>query len=139
MEESPFDISIEDKHRLAIVTLQQIIKLGTFTAGQWHADNFLVTNAKPVSRALIVFQINMHSKTHVPGTHSFLSLILKKPLLLKSSQNKKGQKFFFQVHSFWCLFLQLAVEKKTPKTVHLEIFSALLILKRLYINKRCLI
>lgn len=83
MEESPFDISIEDKHRLAIVTLQQIIKLGTFTAGQWHADNFLVTNAKPVSRALIVFQINMHSKTHVPGTHSSLSLILKKSYLHK--------------------------------------------------------
>ena len=83
MEESPFDISIEDKHRLAIVTLQQIIKLGTFTAGQWHADNFLVTNAKPVSRALIVFQINMHSKTHVPGTHSSLSLILRKSYLHK--------------------------------------------------------
>ena len=41
--------------------------------------------------------------------------------LLKSSQNKKGQKNF-QVHSFRCPFLQLAAEKKTPKTVHLEIF-----------------
>ena len=39
----------------------------------------------------------------------------------KSSQNKKGQTIF-QVHSFRCLFLQLAAEKKTPKTVHLEIF-----------------
>ena len=52
MEESPFDISIEDKHRLTIVTFQQIIKLGTFTVGQWHADNFLVTNKKPVKRLL---------------------------------------------------------------------------------------
>ena len=42
-------------------------------------------------------------------------------LLIKSSQNKKGQKNF-QVHSFRCLFLQLAAEKKTPKTVHLENF-----------------
>ena len=40
---------------------------------------------------------------------------------LKLSQNKKGQKNF-QVHSFQCLFLQLAAEKKTPKTVHLENF-----------------
>ena len=40
-------------------------------------------------------------------------------MLLKSSQNKKGQ--IFQVHSFRRLFLQLAAEKKTPKIVHLEI------------------
>ena len=39
--------------------------------------------------------------------------------LVKSSQNKMDQKNF-QVHSFRCLFLQLAAEKKTPKTVHLE-------------------
>ena len=43
MEESPFDVFIEDKHRIVIVILQQIIKLGTFTAGQWHPDNFFVT------------------------------------------------------------------------------------------------
>ena len=42
-------------------------------------------------------------------------------------QNKKGRKNF-QVHLFWCLFLQLAAEKKTPKTVHLENCSALFIL-----------
>ena len=51
-------------------------------------------------------------------------------ILIKSSQNKKDQKKF-QVDSFLCLFLQLAAEKKTPKTVHLEFFLALLILKRL--------
>ena len=32
---------------------------------------------------------------------------------------------------FRCLFLQLAAEKKTPKTVQLEFFLVLLILKRL--------
>ena len=68
MEESPFDISIEDKHRLAIVTLQQIIKLGTFTVGQWHADNFLVTNAKPVER-LLFFRLICIAR------HMFLALI----------------------------------------------------------------
>ena len=34
--------------------------------------------------------------------------------ILKASQNKKVQKNF-QVHRFWCLFLQLAADKKTPK------------------------
>ena len=38
-----------------------------------------------------------------------------------SSQNEKGQNIF-QVHSFRCLFLQLAAEKKTPKTVHRKFF-----------------
>ena len=53
--------------------------------------------------------------------------------VLKPSQNKKGQKKF-QVHRFWCPFLlQLAAEKKTPKTVHLENVLTLLILKWLYI------
>ena len=33
-----------------------------------------------------------------------------------------------QLHRFWCLFLQLAAEKKTPFLVQLEKFSALLIL-----------
>ena len=49
---------------------------------------------------------------------------------LKPFQNEKDQNIF-QVYCFWCLFLQLAAEKKTPKTVHLEIFLALLILKRI--------
>ena len=40
---------------------------------------------------------------------------------LKSSQNKKDQKHF-QLHSFRCHFLQLAAEKITPETLHLEIF-----------------
>ena len=39
---------------------------------------------------------------------------LDSEILIKSSQNKMGQKDF-QVHSFWYLFLQLAAEKKTPK------------------------
>ena len=51
-------------------------------------------------------------------------------IMLKSFQNKKGLKIF-QVHTFWCFFLQLAAEKKTPKSVHLKIFQALLTLKRL--------
>ena len=49
---------------------------------------------------------------------------------VRSPQNKKGQKNF-QVRSFRCLFLQLAAEKKTPKTVHLKFVLALLTLKRL--------
>ena len=39
--------------------------------------------------------------------------------MVKLSQNKKGQKFL-QVHSFWCLFLQLVALKKAPKTLLLE-------------------
>ena len=45
----------------------------------------------------------------------------------------KGRKIILGA-LFSVSFLQLAVEKKTPKMVHLEIFLALLILKRLYIN-----
>ena len=45
---------------------------------------------------------------------------------LKLCRNKKGQKNF-QMHCFRCLFLQLAAEKKSPKTVHLEKFSAYLV------------
>ena len=41
--------------------------------------------------------------------------------MVKLSQNKKCQKFL-QVHSFWCLFLQLVPEKKASKTLHLENF-----------------
>ena len=37
---------------------------------------------------------------------------LDSEILIKLSQNKKGQNIF-QVHSFRCLFLQLAAEKKT--------------------------
>ena len=38
---------------------------------------------------------------------------------LKPSRNKKGQKIF-QLHLKWCLFLQQAAEKKTPKLAALK-------------------
>ena len=51
--------------------------------------------------------------------------------VLKPSQNKKDQKNFPGA-PFFESFLQLAAGKKIQKTVHLEIFLALLILLRLY-------
>ena len=45
----------------------------------------------------------------------------KKIEMLKSSQNKKGQKNF-QVHRFRGLFFSCQLQKKTPKMVHLEFF-----------------
>ena len=53
------------------------------------------------TRAIIVLHLNFHVTT--------ISLDLLKPF-----QNKKGLEVF-QVHHFRCLFLQLAVEKKTKK------------------------
>ena len=71
---------------------------------------------------LTTFTTQIYVPVLLMGTNfyrsNFLVLFI---VLLKSSQNKKGQKNF-QVHSFRCLFLQLAAEKKTPKTVHLEFF-----------------
>ena len=47
--------------------------------------------------------------------------------VLKPFQIKKGLSIF-QVHRFWCFFYSWQLRKKAPKTVHLEIFLALLIL-----------
>ena len=43
--------------------------------------------------------------------------------VLKPSRNKKGQNFL-KLHQKWCLFLQMAAEKKTPCLVQQEKISA---------------